>query len=180
MIGLLFLPAALGLFRQVMRGLGWSQGASLDWPLGILALGTLLICLEQAHMAIADLQQIEATQQQVQDRRLNRFHWVTLSTIAIELAGFYAASIWIGWGALIVLLSQVWFNLLARIQLQPGTTKPVRSCGVAQRLPVLLADGVSLLLIGLWIAQVAPIWNAVLLLAIVLLYGWVKYIQPAK
>lgn len=139
-----------------------------------------MLCLEQAHMAITDLQQIAAAQQQVQDQRLDQFRWVTQSTIAIELVGFYIAGIWLGWGAFTVLLSQVWFNLLAQIRLQPGAPEPIQLRGLSDRLPVLVADGVGLLLAGFWMAQIVPLVAAALLLTIVLLYGWFKYIQPAN
>ena len=131
-------------------------------------------------MAIADLLQIEATQRQVQDQRLDRFRWVTQSTIAIELVGFYIAGGWLGWGAFTVLLSQAWFNLLAQIRLHPEAPEPIQVRSLADRLPVLIADGVGLLLASFWIAQIAPLVNAALLLTIVLLYGWFKYIRPAK
>ncbi|HEY9879973.1 MAG TPA: hypothetical protein V6D29_16080 [Leptolyngbyaceae cyanobacterium] len=174
----LFLPAGLGLLGQVVWALGWSDRTASTWAVGLLALGTLLICLEQAHMAVVDLRQIHLVKQQTPDPRLRHFYWITLSTIAIELIGFYVATPWLGWGALIVLLSQAWFNLLANIQLHPATPQPIRSWGIRDRLPVLVADGVGLLLASLWIAQIVPIWGASLLLSIVLIYGWVKYIQP--
>jgi hypothetical protein len=173
-IGFLFLPPALGLLRTITGEI------SHNWSASLLALGTFLLCLEQAHMATADLLQIEATQRQVQDQRLDQFRWVTQSTIAIELVGFYIAGGWLGWGAFTVLLSQAWFNLLAQIRLHPEAPEPIQVRSLADRLPVLIADGVGLLLASFWIAQIAPLVNAALLLTIVLLYGWFKYIRPAQ
>ena len=49
------------------------------------------------------------------------------------------AALWIGWGALIVLVSQIWFHCLAKIQLQPSTEKIIDH-GIVPRLPILLAD----------------------------------------
>lgn len=129
-------------------------------------------------MAAVDLWQIKVVRQQISDPQLERFHSVTLSTIFIELIGFYTGVLWIGWGALIVLLSQIWFNLLAGIQLHPEGSSPMQPCGRADRLPVLVADGVGLGLVSLWIAGIASLWVAALLLGIVLVYGWVKYLQP--
>lgn len=172
----LFLPAGLGLLGKVIWALGWSDRTSSAWAVAILALGTLLICLEQAHMAVVDLHQIRAVKQQIQDPRLHHFHWITLSTIAIELLGFYVATVWLGCGALIVLLSQVWFNLLAKIQLHPAASELIQSWGIKHRLPVLIADGVGILLASLWIAQIVPLLDASILLSIVLVYGWIKYI----
>lgn len=178
MIYLLFLPAGLGLLGQVIGALGWSDRTSPTWAVALLALGTLLICLEQAHMAVVDLRQIREVKRQIQDPRLLVFQWVTLTTIAIELLGFYIATHWLGYGALIVLLSQVWFNLLAKIQLHPATHYPIQTWGIQHRLSVLIADGIGILLASLWIAQIMPLLGAILLLGIVLLYGWLKYIQP--
>lgn len=177
-IGALFLPAALGLLGQAIWALGLTGSGRAKGAVAVLAIATFLICLEQARMAAVDLWQIEAVRPQRQDSQLNRFSLVTRSTIAIELVGFYVAVLWVGWGALIVLLSQLWFNLLAEIQLQPAAPAPVQPRRWADRLSVLAADGVGLGLVSLWIAGVAPLYNAALLLGIVLVYGWVKYLQP--
>lgn len=183
---LLFLPAILGISAEFWigtEGCHWLSSKycaspGTGWAVRLLALGTLLICLEQAHMAIADLQQIQSTRQQLQDPRLDHLQVVTLSTIAIELAGFYVSVLWLGWGALIVLLSQAWFNLLASIQIQPSPVPSIQPWGLCDRISVLAADGVGLLLVILWINQTAAFSSATLLLAIVLIYGWVKYLQP--
>jgi len=74
-------------------------------------------------MAAVDLAEIAQFQQKTSDPRLDRFFMVTISTIVLELSGFYVAALWIGWGALIVLVSQIWFQCLAKIQLQPSTEK---------------------------------------------------------
>ncbi|MFM7716861.1 MAG: hypothetical protein ACKO7A_30390, partial [Microcystis sp.] len=110
---LLFFPASLGIISQIFSPENLSAA--------ILALGILGMCIEQARMAAVDLAEIAQFQQKTSDPRLDRFFMVTISTIVLELSGFYVAAFWIGWGALIVLVSQIWFHCLAKIQLQPST-----------------------------------------------------------
>lgn len=164
---LLFFPASLGLLSQIVGGNELSHQ--------LLALGLLLLCADLARMALVDLKQIKQVKQQVQDARLDNFYWVTVSTIVLELLGFYSSYIWLGWGAILVLLSQLWFNFLARIQLQPTEEKPIQSWGVPERKFVLLADGVGVILVSLWLLQIAPLWMASVLLGMIVIYGWVKY-----
>lgn len=162
-----FFPACLGLISQII------QAHDLGYQL--LALALLLLCIDQARMAVVDLEQVAAVKQQVQDSRLDFFYKITVSTIGLELLGFYGAFLWLGWGVAIVLLSQVWFHLLAGIQLQPLAVPPIQAWGVPERLPVLVADGIGLLLVGLWMLQVAPLGMATGLLGMVVAYGCIKY-----
>jgi hypothetical protein len=169
LIALLFLPAVLGLGTVVL----WASAAQR-----CLALALLLLCLDQTRMAIVDLQAITAvaTPCSGPDLRLDRFRLVTLSTIAVELVGFYTAGFWnagLAWGGAIVLLSQLWFHALAGVQLLPGEPEPVREFGVEMRSPVLIADALGLVLLGL--RSVFPLSVSALLLTLVMIYGWVKY-----
>jgi hypothetical protein len=165
---LLFFPASLGLLSQVVGGNELSHQ--------LMALALSLLCADLARMAVVDLEQVKQVKQQFQDARLDNFYWVTVSTIVLELLGFYSSYIWLGWGAILVLLSQLWFNFLAGIQLQPTEEKPIQSWGVPERKFVLLADGVGVILVGLWILQIAPLWMASGLLGMLIIYGWVKYV----
>lgn len=169
---LLFFPACLGLLGQVIRGDQLSDQ--------FLAIAIFLLCVDQARMAVVDLEQIAQVKQQTQDSRLARFYRATLSTIALELLGFYSAAVWLGWGAIAVLFSLVWFNLVAGIQLHPGQKVAVQTWGIPERLPVLCADGIGLVLMGLWMARIAPLTIAIGLLGLVVAYGWMKYAVPAK
>ncbi|MDX2098704.1 MAG: hypothetical protein SFW36_13085 [Leptolyngbyaceae cyanobacterium bins.59] len=169
-ITLLFLPALIGIGRQVIWGNAWSYK--------LLALGLVLLCIEQTYMAIVDLQQISEVKQQVQDEQLRRFFWVTVSTIALELTGFYLAMRSLGWGAVLVLVSLVWFNALATIKLQPSNPEPIQQRKFLERLPVLIADVVGLMLVALWIAKIGPLWAASILLGMLLHYGLLKYALP--
>jgi hypothetical protein len=152
---------------------------SEDLSSSILALGTLVICLEQARMAVVDLEQIAQFQEKIIDPRLDRFFIVTISTIVLELLGFYLAALWIGWGALIVLVSQIWFHCLAKIQLQPATEKII-DYGIKPRLPVLLIDGIGIILLAFWLAKIAPLIMAVNLTAMLLIYGCFKYLLRSR
>ena len=93
---LLFFPASLGIISQIFSPENLSAA--------ILALGILGMCMEQARMAAVDLAEIAQFQQKISDPRLDRFFIVTISTIVLKLSGFYLAVLWIGWGALIVLV----------------------------------------------------------------------------
>lgn len=183
----LFLPASLGLVRQILNG----EGLALQ----LLAIAFLLFSLEQTRMAIVDLEQIAAVRQQVQNEqaqneqaqnemvqgdRLKLFYRVTVSTIALELLGFYTAAIWLGWGAVLVLLSQVWFNCLANIQLHPNSRSPIQPWGISQRIPVLVADGIGLILVGLWMTNISALWMASGILGLAIVFGVVKYLVPLR
>lgn len=174
MLGLFF-PAGLGLIRGAIGiPISISSISSPDLAYQILAAATFLICLEQARMAVVDLENVTALQQRIDDPRLQRFYWVTVVTIGIELIGFYGASVWLGWGCLVVLLSQLWFNLLAGVQLQPTAEPPIQPHG-ADRGLVLVADLISAALIAAWMGAVAPLWMVMIQLSMVLTYGGVKY-----
>jgi hypothetical protein len=142
----------------------------------ILALVFLCLGIDQARMAVVDLECVFAVQQQVQDDRLDKFYILTISTIVWELAGFYVASVWLGWGAICILLSQIWFNLLANVRLQPLAKPAIEHWALAERFPVLLADGIALVLVCLWMLQIAPLSIALTLFGLLVAYGWVKYI----
>lgn len=176
-VALLFLPAALGLLAQALGYLPW-QSTAPEVSVRLLSLATFLICLEQARMAAVDLQQISLLEAHAQNPSLRQFRRVTLTTIALELAGFYIGILWLGWGALAVLLSQVWFNLFAGIQLQPQAALPIQPYGALKRFPILLADSLGLLLVGLWLTSIWPVGAAGLLFSLVLIYAGIKYLLP--
>jgi hypothetical protein len=164
----LFFPACVGIMAQAIQ----SQGSGR-----LLAVSLLLLCLDQARMAVVDLTQAAAARTQGYDPRVERFYWVTVSTIGLELIGFYGAAAWLGLGTIGVLLSQVWFHLLAGVQLLPGAEGKVRvqEFGIRPRLPILAADLVGIALVSLW--RVA-VWSQVaiaILFSLFLAYGLAKY-----
>jgi hypothetical protein len=163
---LLFFPACLGLLRQVI----WGQ----ELMHRVLALGTLLFCIDQARMAVQDLQQI-ADAKQVDDIRLDNFYTITTITIFIELLGFYTSSIWWGWGSIIILLSQLWFNLLVKVKIQRSPEIIVQEWTIRERLPVLIADIVGIILVSFWMLEIGSRWIAGILFAMVIVYGVIKF-----
>jgi tellurite resistance protein TehA-like permease len=167
-IFLLFFPACLGVLKQVIWGSQLTQQ--------MLALGTFLFCIEQSRMAVKDLQQIVDAKKQIKDTRLNSFYQVTAITIIIELIGFYISSIWWGWGSILILISQVWFNLFASIKIQYSSKISIQAWKVTDRLPVLIADIVGLALVSLWMLQIGSDWIAWGLFGLVVVYGSVKLI----
>lgn len=160
-----------------MRNIG-HQGLG-HW---LLSIGVLLLLLEQTHMATIDLRALSAVKAKVSEtapvqEQLQRFHRITISTIAMELLGFYMAGVNLGWGVVTVLTSQVWFHLFAGVELHPTAVEPIKLSGPLQR-PVLLADGVGIILAGFWLAGIAPVAIGAVLLGIGAMYGGVKYGWP--
>ncbi len=51
------------------------------------------MCMEQARMAAVDLVEIAQFQEKTSDPRLDRFFIVTVSTIVLELSGFYISTL---------------------------------------------------------------------------------------
>lgn len=137
-----------------------------------IALALTLLCVDQGRMALVDLDNIR---QIVLDERVRQLWLITLITIVIELIGFYLAWLWLGWGTALVLLSQLFFNTTAKIQLYPGSLEPIKPFGLRNRIPVLIANTVALGLVVLWQADQIRSIAAGLLLAMVLVYIAFKY-----
>ncbi|MGC1306721.1 MAG: hypothetical protein WA885_05790 [Phormidesmis sp.] len=181
-VSLLFLPAGLGLLLQAT---GVSIGATapvapaIDLAHRLLALALALFCAELARMAGVDLDNIARLKQQdptlAENSRLRHFHKVTISTIVLEITGFYAALRLLPVGAIAIIFSQLWFNLLAGIQLYPNAPSPIETMGPADRKAVLLANAVGLSLMSLWFIQAARIWLSAGLLSLIVLFLLIKY-----
>jgi len=167
----IFFPASLGVLGQVLWGPDLSHR--------LLALGLFLFSIDQARMAVLDLRQAIAAQRQTPDFRIRRFYWVTLTTIVLEILGFGIAAVWLGWGIQLVLLSQVWFNLFAGIQIQPPDLK-IQPWGVRERLPVLIADGLGMGLMGLWMREIAPMGIVLTLWGMAIAYACLKYFSSLR
>ncbi|MEA5535767.1 hypothetical protein [Crocosphaera sp. XPORK-15E] len=167
LIFLLFFPASLGILWQIFNN-----------PLShqLLAFTLFLMCLEQARMAFIDLENIIIVKEKCEDNRLDDFFVVTMVTIIIELLGFYLAFFSLYWGAIVILISLIFFNLFAKIQLQPSAEIMIQSSGISQKLTILCADGLGLILIILGMFNVMPLLMSSLLLGIIILYGLIKYI----
>ncbi|MEM8642378.1 MAG: hypothetical protein AAGG51_26705 [Cyanobacteria bacterium P01_G01_bin.54] len=172
----LFFPACLILLGQVI----WSPAIAAR----ILALALLLLCIDQSRAAVLDLEntftvQEHNLQEPIADPRLDRFYRVTLCAIALELMGFYGAWISLGWGAILVFFSQVGFHCTAgiRLNLSGGMDGGLEIVpwGIAQRWLLLLANGIGVVLLDLWMQAIAPLWMASAILGLVCTYGVIKY-----
>ncbi|MEM9266630.1 MAG: hypothetical protein AAGA46_14010 [Cyanobacteria bacterium P01_F01_bin.13] len=164
LVSILFTVAAVGI-------LGWNL-QPLE-SLGV-ALALMLLCIDQGRMALVDLTNIR--QIPLNDPQVERFHTVTLITITLELLGFYLAWMQLGLGTALVLISQLFFNTAAKVQLYPGNLEPIQPFGVKERSPVLIANTVALGLVALWQSNQLRQITAALLLAIVVVYLALKYL----
>ncbi|MEL6158680.1 MAG: hypothetical protein AAGJ95_09285 [Cyanobacteria bacterium J06554_11] len=174
LIPFLFLPAGLGILLRLIQATSLAEG--------LLAIALILFCPELARMALVDVSNLTAIAQQQQDTRLDRFRNVVNSTIVLELAGFYIAFFSLPAGAIIVIFSQLWFNLLAGIELHPKSVPSVTSLGIPERTPLLIANGLGLFLLGLWVlwpnSNIRTGSAAGLSLLITLFLG-LKYLLPS-
>jgi hypothetical protein len=171
------IPVILLLFLAASLGMVWRIVDSHTLTEKILAFSLFLASLEQGRMAKVDWQQITQVKQHLKESRLTHFYWVTIITIIVELIGFYCAFFFIYWGTFIILLSLAGFNLFAGIRLHPTEEIMIESWGILPRFPILLADGLGLVLVSLAMVQVTPLAMVLGLLAMFLIYGWIKYFQ---
>ena len=172
-IFLLFFPACMGIFRQVI----WSEELTHQ----LLAFGTFLFCIEQANMANKDLQKVVDLKKYIKDTRLDVFHQITIITIIIELIGFYLSSIWLGWGFIVILIGLIFFNLFANINIHNSTENTIQSWKITERVPILIADVIALALVYLWMLKIGDFWISWILFAMPLLYCSIKvflYFKP--
>jgi hypothetical protein len=110
-----------------------------------------------------------------EDSRLRHFYKVTLSTIVLEIVGFYLSLLSLQWGALTLIFSQIWFNLLAGVQLSPKETPAITPLGIAGRQAVLAANAIGFGLLCCWSIKAAQVWLALGLLVLVALFLVIKY-----
>ncbi|MGK7939212.1 MAG: hypothetical protein AB4062_03470 [Crocosphaera sp.] len=168
MIILLFFPASLGLVWTIFFQPTWSEK--------VLAFALFLMSLEQARMAKVDLDNIRIVQEKSKEvDKVKTFLGITIITIIVELLGFYWASFFLYWGAIIVLISLIFFNIFAKIKLHPTEEIMIEPCQISQRLPILLADGLAIILINLGKIDFFPLLMSSVLLGIIVIYGIIKY-----
>jgi hypothetical protein len=177
-IFVLFFPAGIGILKQGI----WNTELTHQ----IIAIAMCLFCLEQGRMAVKDLQKIAEAKKLVIDARLDNFYIITVTTILVELLGFYISSFWLGWGSIIILLSQVWFNLLAAIKINTSSQISAKKnivliepWTISERLPVLVADVLGLVLVSIWmlsfsILRSASFWISLVLCTMVVIYLGIK------
>lgn len=172
LIPLLFVPAGLTLLFQVATSATVAER--------LLALALALFCPELASLAQIDLENAAAASTHEEDSRLRHFHRVIISTIVLEATGFYTTFFSLQWGAILIIFSQIWFNLLAGIQILPSETPPAKalqvvSLGIAERQAVLAANILGLGLLCFWFIELARIWLASGLLGLTVLFLVIKY-----
>lgn len=165
-IFLLFFPACMGIFRQVL----WNSELTHQ----LLAFGTFLFCIEQANMANQDLQKVVDLKKYIKDTRLDVFLKITIITIILELMGFYLSSIWLGWGFIIILFALIFFNVFVNIQIHESNKNKIKNWNINERLPVLIADFIGLVLVSLWMFKIGDLWISWILFAMPLLYCSIK------
>ncbi|NJL61607.1 MAG: hypothetical protein HC903_06995 [Methylacidiphilales bacterium] len=172
---LLFFPACIGILKQAIWGTELTEQ--------IIAIAMCLFCIEQARMAVRDLQKITEAKRLVVDIRLDSFYIITLTTIIVELLGFYFSSVWLGWGSIIILLSQVWFNLLATIKIKISSASiidVIEPWTISERLPVLIADILGLVLVSFWMLKGASLGISLVLCIMVVIYLGIKLIYSVS
>ena len=178
-IPLLFLPAGVGLLGQILAD------GCLDQRL--LALGFLLLAVDQARMASLDLANIQLVQARIASlgaatasssfTALIRLTW---GTIFWELVGFYGGAFNLGWGIILVLSSQVCFNALARIHLKPNAEDPLVPKPLGERGGLVLANGCGIGLMLLWLARITPLTIVLGLWVIALIYAGSKIVLESR
>lgn len=171
-IFLLFFPACLGILSQVVRP------QTFDHQL--LALGLFIFTIDQAKMAVLDLKNIKSAKEKIEDVRLRYFYYTTICTIALELMGFYLASVQLGWGIILVLGSQVGFNFFANIRLQPTESVIIQDKPFSEQITVLIADIIGLILIGFWMNAIASLTIVLTLWTMAIAYGCIKYFLSVR
>lgn len=168
MMFLLFFPASLGILRQVI----WEQELTHQ----LLDSAVFLFSIEQARMAAKDLQEIAAAKAQLKDTRLETFSKITIITVFLELLGFYISSIWLGSGLILILVSLVWFNLFAGVKIHLGAEIVIQDWRISERYIVLIADAIALILVTLWMLQIASFSVTLILFGMIVLYCSIKLV----
>lgn len=174
-VPVLFLPAGLGLVIQAIAA------PSLDQK--ILSFALFLFCPELARMAWVDLKDVAMTAETIKEdsedlsltQSLSRFHRVVVSTIVLELLGFYLALRFAAIGAIVIIFSQLWFNLFAGVQLRIAEPVPIVPFGIGDRSAVLMANAIALLLLCFWPMEPVRTALAIGLLTLITLFLLIKY-----
>ncbi|MEL6460938.1 MAG: hypothetical protein AAFQ91_22310 [Cyanobacteria bacterium J06621_15] len=166
-IFLLFFPACIAiLLNQVILGYELTHQ--------LLASGIFFLCIEQANMANQDLQKTADAKVKIQDSRLDNFQKTTITTIIIELTGFYLSSIWLG-GLILILIGIIWFNVLVKIKIEiTASNIIIQPWKITDRLTVLIADVIGLILASLWILRIGDFWISWGLFLMAVLYCCIK------
>jgi len=194
LVPLVFVPAGVTLLTRSLGSVGIGPAAIALTPAEqLLSIALLLFCIELSWMAYVDLNNVRlisshtntckaeqaegsaADEQLEQSSLLNRFLGVLASTIVLETTGFYVALFSLLAGALLVVTSQIWFNLFSGVQLFPAQSHPIVLFGPRQRIDVLAANGVAFSSLCLWPAFSMELPAAICLLLLITLFLILKY-----
>jgi hypothetical protein len=179
----------MGLYGPAIAALLWQAIVQPEVAQKLLAIALLLLSLDLLKMAIFDLEQVALVKSRwlesqpktvlidETDPRLAWFQKVTIVTIVFELLGLYGAWVSLSWGAIVILLSQVGFNLFAQVQLLPDQLEMIQSFGIRDRAIVLIADGLGIVLAAIGLSGRYSWETSAGLLGMVVLYGIVKFSQ---
>jgi hypothetical protein len=179
----------LALYAPAIVTLLWQSIVQPEVAQKLLAIALLLLSLDLLKMAIFDLEQVALVQSRwpkssdptvlidATDPRLAWFQRVTIVTIVFEMVGLYGSWISLSWGAIVILLSQVGFNLFAQVQLLPDQSEMIQPFGIRDRAIVLIADGLGIVLAAIGLSGRYPGETSAGLLGMVVLYGVVKFSQ---
>lgn len=147
----------------------------------LIAATLLLFCFDLARMAVVDLDNWQWVDEWYRGTRGGRhpqllgFLYCLAITIALELLGLYSSWIWLGTGTAIVMVSQLVFNCFVQLELRPQVMPPLRQWPIAERLAVLVADGLAVGLVLMWMLGGQPLWVAIVLLGMTAIYLGIKY-----
>lgn len=166
-IFLLFFPTSLGLL--------WQSFSLNNLSDQLISFAFFLFSLEQARMAIIDLKPCLFDKNKLQKSVYINFYIVIFTTLIIELYGFYLALFSLGWGAIFVLISQLWFNCFAQIKVTETENVMIQDYTFSDKIIVLSADVIALILMSLWVMNFYPLTIALGMLTITLTFGTLKY-----
>lgn len=163
----LFFPASFGLLWQSLTLNNLSEQ--------LISFAFFLFSLEQARMAFIDITSYYMGKLNNVNDNLSKFLFVIISTITIELFGFYLALFSLGWGAIFVLISLIWFNSLAPLKVLEIDNFSLTDYSVSDKIIILLADIICIVLMSLWVINFYPLTIAFIILFITLTFAGVKY-----
>ena len=172
-----------GLYAPAIMLVLWQAIVQPSLDQKLLAIAIFLLSLDLLKMAIFDLEQVAKVRSMLESKagsinsnesRLDRFFWVTIGTVVLELMGLYLAPISLSDSAIVILFSQVGFNLLTQVQLMPEMVDKIQPWGIRDRAVVLTADCLGIGLVALGQRGYWPIGTSVGLLMMVVIYGLIK------
>ncbi len=178
-----FIRTGLALVYGI-AGFGVAVRVATSDPLAVRVMGVtlLLSCLDFVRMALIDLENWHRvknwyqTNQEKSHPKLANFLYCLIATIVLEIIGLFSSWLWIGLGMVLMAVSQLVFNSFVQVELRPHGKPPLRQWSISERLAVLIADWLALLLTLIWMFSGQPLWVALSLLGMTLAYLGIKYV----